>query len=115
MIKNERQYKFTKTQVERFERTLVELRNRRPEDTDLHPLVAKAQEDAVSGQIVDLKEDLHLYESMKAGCKVDRIFSYGVLGKLVSITVPIPPMLPPVKLAQWAASTPLPRGSLSAA
>ena len=67
MIKNERQYKFTKTQVERFERTLVELRNRRPEDTDLHPLVAKAQEDAVSGQIVDLKEDLHLYESMKAG------------------------------------------------
>ena len=28
MIKNERQYKFTKTQVERFERTLAELRSR---------------------------------------------------------------------------------------
>ncbi|MCY4651840.1 MAG: helix-turn-helix transcriptional regulator [Dehalococcoidia bacterium] len=67
MIKNERQYKFTKTQVERFERTLAELRSRRPEDTDLHPLVAKAQEDAVSGQIVDLKEELQIYESMKAG------------------------------------------------
>ena len=67
MIKNERQYKFTKAQVERFERTLAELRSRRPEDTGLHPLVAKAQEDAVSGQIVDLKEELQMYESMKAG------------------------------------------------
>ena len=67
MIKNERQYKFTKTQVERFERTLAELSSRNPEDTGLHPLVAKAQEDAVSGQIVDLKEELHVYESMKAG------------------------------------------------
>ena len=67
MIKSERQYKFTKTQVERFERTLEELRSRRPADTDLHPIVAKAQEDAVSGQMVDLKEDLQLYESMKAG------------------------------------------------
>ena len=67
MIKNERQYKFTKTQVERFEQTLAELRSRSPEDTGLHPLVAKAQEDAVSGQIVDMKEELQMYESMKAG------------------------------------------------
>ena len=67
MIKNERQYKFTKAQVERFERTLAELRSRRPEDTDLHPLVAKAQEDAVSGQLMDLKEELQIYESMRAG------------------------------------------------
>ena len=67
MIKNERQYKFTKTQMERFERTLAELRSRNPEDTDLHSLVVKAQEDAVSRQIADLKEELRLYESMKAG------------------------------------------------
>ena len=67
MIENERQYNFTKTQLERFERTLTELRSRSPEDTDLHSLVARAQEDAVSGQIEDLKEELRLYESMKAG------------------------------------------------
>ncbi len=67
MIKNERQYKFTKKQVERFERTLAELRSRSPEDAGLHPLVAKAQEDAVSGQVVDMKEELQMYESMKAG------------------------------------------------
>ena len=67
MIKNERQYKFTKNQVERFERTLAEFRSRRPEDTGLHPLVAKAQEDAVSGQIMDMKEELQVYESMRAG------------------------------------------------
>ena len=89
MIKNERQYKFTKTQVERFERTLAELRNPRPEATDLHPLVAKAQEDAVSGQIVDLKEELHLYESMKAGTfSVDQLEVVSTLpGMLIGVRI----------------------------
>ena len=91
MIKNERQYKFTKTQVERFERTLAEFRSRNPEDTDLHPLVAKAQEDAVSSQIVSLKKELQLYESMKAGVfRVDQL-------DLVSA---LPQMLIGVRIAQ---------------
>ena len=67
MIKNERQYRFTKTQVERFEQTLAELKSRNPEDIDVHPLIAKAQVDAVSGQLADLKEQLRVYESLKAG------------------------------------------------
>ena len=67
MIKNERQYRFTKTQVNRFERTLAELRSRNPEDIDVHPLIAKARVDAVSGQLADLKEQLRVYESLKAG------------------------------------------------
>ena len=33
----------------------------------MHPLIAKAQEDAVSGQLVDLREELQAYESLKAG------------------------------------------------
>ena len=67
MIKNERQYRFTKTQVNRFERALAELRSRNPEDIDVHPLIAKARVDAVSGQLADLKEQLRVYESLKAG------------------------------------------------
>ena len=67
MIKNERQYRFTKTQVNRFEQTLAELKSRNPEDINVHPLIAKAQEDAVSGQLVDLREELQAYESLKAG------------------------------------------------
>ena len=67
MIKNERQYRFTKTQVERFEQTLAELKRRNLEDIDVHPLIAKAQVDAVGGQLADLKEQLRVYESLKAG------------------------------------------------
>ena len=67
MIKNERQYRNTKAQVERFERTLAELRSRGRENADVHPLIAKAQEDAVSSQLADLKRDLREYESLKAG------------------------------------------------
>ena len=67
MIKNERQYRFTKAQVRGFERTLAELRNRDQADIDVHPLIAKAQEDAVNGQLVDLRDELQAYESLKAG------------------------------------------------
>lgn len=67
MIRNERQYRFTKTQVRRFEQTLVELKSRHPEDIDVHPLLAKAQVDAVSGQVADLREQLREYESLKSG------------------------------------------------
>ena len=67
MIRNERQYRFTKTQVKRFERTLTELKSRDPEDIDVHPLIATAQMDAVSGQLADLREQLREYESLKSG------------------------------------------------
>ena len=67
MIRNERQYQFTKAQVRRFEQTLVDLKSRDPEDLDVHPLIATAQVDAVSGQLADLNEQLREYESLKSG------------------------------------------------
>ena len=67
MIRNERQYRFTKTQVRRFEQTLAGLKSRDSDDLDLHPLLAKAQVDAVSGQLADLREQLREYESLKSG------------------------------------------------
>ena len=67
MIKNERQYRITKAQAERFSQTLESLRQRSGETDGVHPLVAKAQEDALRSQLVDLEGELRDYESLKAG------------------------------------------------
>ena len=67
MIKNERQYRITRTQAERFVRTLEGLRNR-PEGADgVHPMIAQAQVDAVSSQLADLEAELREYEAIREG------------------------------------------------
>ena len=67
MIKNERQYKITRAQAVRFSNVLESLRQRPDADNGLHPLIAKAQEDAISSQLADLESELREYESLKAG------------------------------------------------
>ena len=67
MIKNERQYKITKAQAARFSNALDSLRQRPRNDDSLHPLIGKAQEDALSSQLADLEKDLSEYEALKAG------------------------------------------------
>ena len=67
MIKNERQYRITKAQADRFSQTLHSLRKRPRETKEVHPLIDKAQEDALNSQIADLKGELREYESLKAG------------------------------------------------
>ncbi len=67
MIKNERQYRITRAQADRFERTLAELRRDNGEDQDIHPLIAKAHEDAISSQLEDLKSELREYEDLRDG------------------------------------------------
>ena len=67
MIKNERQYRITRTQANRFSQTLQSLRDRRDEAEDVHPLIAKAQEEALSSQFADLESEMREYESLKAG------------------------------------------------
>ena len=67
MIKNERQYRITRTQAERFARTLEGLRSR-PEGADgMHPMIARAQVDAVSSQLADLEAELREYEAIREG------------------------------------------------
>ena len=67
MIKNERQYRITRTQAERFAQTLDGLRNR-PEGADgMHPMIAQAQVDAVSSQLADLEAELREYEAIREG------------------------------------------------
>ena len=67
MIKNERQYRITKAQAERFSQTLDSLRQRSGETDGVHPLVAKAQEDALKSQLTDLEAELREYDSLKSG------------------------------------------------
>ena len=67
MIKNERQYKITKAQAVRFSNALESLRQHPNNDDSLHPLIAKAQEDALCSQLADLESELSEYESLRAG------------------------------------------------
>ena len=68
MIKNERQYRITKNQADRFSQTLANLKRRsRETGAGAHPLIAKAQADALRSQLSDLEEQLREYESLKAG------------------------------------------------
>ena len=67
MIKNERQYGITKNQAVRLSQTLATLRQRSGETEGVHPVIAKAREDAVRSQLADLEEQLREYESLKAG------------------------------------------------
>ena len=68
MIKNERQYRISKNQALRFSQTLESLRRRSKDSMEgTHPLIAKAQEDALRSQMADLEEELSEYESLRAG------------------------------------------------
>jgi transcriptional regulator with XRE-family HTH domain len=66
MIKNERQYRITKAQAEKFERALRELESKK-ERGNVHPLLEKAQADALRSQLGDLRSELHEYQSLRQG------------------------------------------------
>ena len=67
MIKNEVQYKLTKTSVEGFEKRLNWLRANPETRADLDPIVAGAEEDALESMIEELREELQDYNRTKAG------------------------------------------------
>lgn len=87
MIKNERQYRITRAQVGRLRKTLnavnvsVEegdegavsdlasgvVREARAPYGAVHPLIAKAQQDALDSQLADLEGEMKEYETLKAG------------------------------------------------
>ena len=67
MIKNERQYKITSAQADRFSQVLRELEKEVAESSGLHPLLLKAKKEALQSQLADLEDDLREYEALKAG------------------------------------------------
>lgn len=67
MIKNERQYRITKAQADRFRETIRGHRQARGDSEGLHPLIVRAQEEALCSQLEDLETELKEYESLKSG------------------------------------------------
>lgn len=67
MIKNERQYKITKAQADRFSQTLELLEMDSGDGGNVHPLIAKARRDAVRSQLADLEKELAEYDALKKG------------------------------------------------
>ena len=66
MIKNERQYRITQAWAKKFRASLKELATQlRPKN--VHPKMWEAQKAGVQSQLRDLEEELHEYESLKAG------------------------------------------------
>lgn len=63
MIRNERQYRITKTQAARFEEALCGLHTRRGGD----PLLIQLESDALESQLSELKEQIEEYESLRSG------------------------------------------------
>jgi ribosome-binding protein aMBF1 (putative translation factor) len=85
MIKNERQYRITKAMAARFQNNLTDLKQRPDADGGVHPLIAKAREEALTSQLADLENELHEYESLKAG--KFRLDSLKVVADLPSVLI----------------------------
>jgi len=69
MIKNERQYKITKSATERFENALRLLEDRHQAVSQFEPkdILDQAEEDGLRSQLEDLKEQLGEYEALRSG------------------------------------------------
>lgn len=67
MIKNERQYRITKSQADRFVAALTNLRRKAETDQQIHPLLLQMEEDALKSQLADLENEIREYEAVRAG------------------------------------------------
>lgn len=66
MIKNERQYRITKAEADKFEATIAKVQSA-PEDKRVHPKLRKAQIDALKSQLADLRTDIEEYQALRSG------------------------------------------------
>lgn len=64
MIKNERQYRITKAQADKFDRALQAARQIA---TNVHPLLRTAREQALASQLHDLRQQLQEYDALRTG------------------------------------------------
>lgn len=65
MIKNERQYRITKAQIEKFEASLTGLATHG--DAEIHPLLREAEASAIRSQLENLQREVADYEALLAG------------------------------------------------
>lgn len=64
MIKNERQYKITKGQINKFKAALEKFEKQKPK---AHPMLVKAQKDAMKSELAVLKVQVKDYEKLRSG------------------------------------------------
>lgn len=67
MIKNSRQYRITKAQVRKFENALAAFQQIPAAGESVHPMLRKAQEDAMRSQLEDLRAELAEYDALRSG------------------------------------------------
>jgi transcriptional regulator with XRE-family HTH domain len=67
MITNERQLQISKAQADRFRKSLHALEAGSLDATNLHPLIKRAQIDAVRSQLQDLLAEIRDYETLRSG------------------------------------------------
>lgn len=66
MIRNQREYRITRAQVEQFERALADMAQS-PSDPVVDSIVGGAVEDGMRSQLADLKAELAEYDSLRSG------------------------------------------------
>ena len=70
MIKNERQYRITKAQIDRFVRALEQLAEQSDPSQQVHPILQKAQADALRSQLNELLRQIEEYDALKSGQRI---------------------------------------------
>ena len=85
MIKNERQYRTTKAQIEKFAHALAEAEGRKAGD----PLLRKLESDGLRSQLHELEQQVREYEKLRSGrCGVIQVDSFEELpGALVQARI----------------------------
>lgn len=65
MITNERQYKITRSEADRFRKSISEL-GETPARDDVHPRIIQAEREAMESQLADLQAELAEYDHLKS-------------------------------------------------
>lgn len=66
MITNERQYKITRSQADRFQAAIDEHRASLYDRADVHPLLVQAERNAMESKLADLRAELAEYERLRS-------------------------------------------------
>jgi transcriptional regulator with XRE-family HTH domain/Zn-dependent peptidase ImmA (M78 family) len=66
MITNERQYKITRNEANRFRKAISDLASSQSARADVHPRLLKAEREAMESQLADLQAELIEYEQLKS-------------------------------------------------
>lgn len=89
MIKNERQYRISKAQAEKFAQTLARIENSQVEQKStedaVHPLLRKAERDALASQLESLQGEIRAYENLRDGR--ERVFVSDSFDELPAVLI----------------------------